>query len=93
VLREIHGDFPEVIVVIEGHSDDSGPAKFNRMLGLRPATAVQQRLISLGVPAAHVRTTTFGESKPVCTGNDRPCRERNRTVEFRAAVRAVGCAA
>jgi outer membrane protein OmpA-like peptidoglycan-associated protein len=92
VLGEVHREFPDVIVGIEGHSDDSGPAEFNRMLGLHNAAAVQQTPFSLGVPEAHLRTVSVGESKPVCTGSGRTRRQRYRRVKFRAAVRAIGCA-
>jgi outer membrane protein OmpA-like peptidoglycan-associated protein len=62
------------------------------MLGLHNAAAVQQTPFSLGVPEAHLRTVSVGESKPVCTGSGRTRRQRYRRVKFRAAVRAIGCA-
>jgi outer membrane protein OmpA-like peptidoglycan-associated protein len=90
VLRESDGEFPEVIFVTEGHSEDSGPSDSNGILGLRRAIATHQKSIRLRVPAAQLRTATFGEGKPICTGTDRSCRQRNRWVEVRVPVRAIG---
>lgn len=89
VLLEIQREFPDVSFIVEGYCDDSGAAGYNRDLGFRRASAVRQRLISLGVPAAQVRSLSFAAENPVCTGRDRLCRQRNRRVEIRAVVRAV----
>lgn len=84
-LRELYREFPSLVIVIQGHCDDSGSAKYNMRLGARRARAVREALVRLGVPAAHLRVVSFGHTRPVCTEEDSVCRARNRRVEFRVA--------
>ena len=51
--------------VVEGHSDEQGTREYNLALGARRAGAVQEYLISQGVEAGRVRTSSFGKERPV----------------------------
>ena len=76
---------PDVIFVIEGHSDDVGSSKFNRELGTRRAEAVRELLAGEGVPASHLRIASLGNSEPLCSIREDACRDKNRRVHLRAA--------
>ena len=69
-------------VKIQGFSDDPGTPEQNRALGLRRADAARTYLASLGVPAARMRTKTYGSAKERLTNDcdDRSCRAQNRRV-------------
>jgi len=48
-------------IVVVGHADTSGPAKYNLRLSLKRAKAIQSGLVARGVPADLVRTEGRGE--------------------------------
>jgi peptidoglycan-associated lipoprotein len=84
-LQGILRDFPDVIIVIEGHCDDRGMAQYNEELGLQRANAVKQALLSRGFPDDRLRTASFSHRMPLCVTPDDRCRQKNRRVHFRAA--------
>jgi peptidoglycan-associated lipoprotein len=69
-------------VKIQGFADDPGTPEQNRALGLRRADAARTYLASLGLPAARMRTKTYGSAKERLTNDcdDRSCRAQNRRV-------------
>lgn len=54
---------PNIIVTVEGFTDPSGPADYNKKLGLARAEAVREYLISSGLSAEKVRAVSYGEDK------------------------------
>lgn len=73
--------YPETTVVIEGHTDDRGPARYNMKMSRQRAEAVAGVLINdLGIDAGRVKTEGFGETKPIATNATHEGRERNRRV-------------
>jgi peptidoglycan-associated lipoprotein len=69
-------------IKVEGFADDRGTLDTNKALGLRRADAARGYLASLGVPAARMRTKTFGNLKErlVNDCNEASCRAQNRRV-------------
>jgi len=74
---------PDLKLLIEGHTDDSGSADHNLDLSKRRAEAVKTVLVSqFDVDAARLATDGLGATKPIET-NDTPAgRAQNRRVEF-----------
>lgn len=71
-------------VVIEGHTDASGPDEYNRALSVRRAFVVKQYLVRVhGIEAARLRDTGFGKERPI--GGIDPHAAENRRVQFRGA--------
>lgn len=60
VIREHH---PGVVVTVEGFTDPSGSAAYNKRLGQRRADAVRAYLIAQGLPDAQVRAVSYGEDR------------------------------
>ncbi|HLU13634.1 MAG TPA: OmpA family protein [Arenimonas sp.] len=60
VIREHH---PGVVVTVEGFTDPSGSAAYNKRLGQRRADAVRDYLIAQGLPDAQVRAVSYGEDR------------------------------
>lgn len=69
-------------LLVEGHCDERGTEDYNNALGERRATALREALINQGVDASHVVTRSYGEYKPVATGNDESAYRQNRRGEF-----------
>jgi len=75
-------NYPNVRVTIEGHCDDRGSTEYNLALGQRRANAVKEYLVSLGVPADRLNTTSWGKEKPFCTEENEACWAQNRRGHF-----------
>lgn len=89
-LKDILRDFPNLVIVIEGHCDDRGSTAYNRELGKQRADAVRDLFLRQGITAAHLRAVSLGDTQPQCFTRDDECRRMNRRVHFRAAQRAGG---
>jgi len=72
---------PEVVTV-SGHCDERGSEEYNLALGEQRAEAVKRYLVDLGVPAARIRTVSFGESRPAVPGQGEEAWSRNRRAEL-----------
>ena len=64
--------------VIEGHADEQGTREYNIALGARRATAVQEYLISKGVPSSRMRTISYGKERPIEVCSEEACYAKNR---------------
>ncbi|NTW87771.1 MAG: peptidoglycan-associated lipoprotein Pal [Desulfobulbaceae bacterium] len=69
-------------VVIEGNSDERGTNEYNMALGERRAINVQQYLTNMGIDARSMQTLSYGEEKPLFTGQDEEAYSGNRRVDF-----------
>ncbi len=85
-LQDILRDFPDLIIVIEGYSDDWYRPEYNEQLGWRRADAVRRFLLDLSFPEDCLRVVSFGYRAPQCESQDDRCRQQNRRVHFRAAI-------
>ncbi len=57
-------NYPQKIVIVEGHTDQIGQASFNLELGDRRAHEVMAYLISKGVSPDQIVIVSFGEEQP-----------------------------
>lgn len=78
VLLSSHG----YRIAVYGHTDDQGPAEYNRQLSERRAEAVRQYFIDAGVPADIMSWQGLGESSPRVKGTSEAARQKNRRVEI-----------
>ena len=74
--------YPNSRVIIEGHCDERGSTEYNLALGDRRANAVKQYLVSLGIPADHITTMSWGKEKPFCPQSTEQCYAQNRRGHF-----------
>ena len=82
VIRDILANYPNQKLLIEGHCDERGSTEYNLALGQRRANAVKDYLVSLGIPADHLSTTSWGKEKPFCTEATEACYAQNRRGHF-----------
>jgi len=74
---------PQVeLISVEGHSDSTGSADFNRKLSQQRADSVAKYLEKKGVKAARMEPKGFGPDRPIADNETDPGREANRRVEF-----------
>lgn len=69
-------------VQIEGHCDSRGSGEYNLALGERRAKAVKGYLVSLGVDSKRMTIISYGEEKPLATGDSEDAYAKNRRVNF-----------
>ena len=77
-------------IIIEGHADEQGTREYNLALGARRASAVQDYLISQGVPASRMRTVSYGKERPIEICSDEACYSQNRRA---VTVLSIGAGA
>jgi peptidoglycan-associated lipoprotein len=73
---------PDVAVRVEGNCDERGTEEYNRSLGERRALAGREQLVGLGIESGRVDTLSYGEDKPLATGNNESAWKENRRDDF-----------
>ncbi len=83
-------DEPQFVLTVEGHCDERGTNDYNLALGEKRASAARDYLVSLGVPANRLRTISYGEERPFCSGSSESCWSQNRRAHFMISSRTDG---
>lgn len=65
-------------ITIEGKCDERGTREYNLALGERRANSVRQFLVAQGLPAARIKTISYGKERPEVVGSDEGAWARNR---------------
>ncbi len=74
---------PDVGLLIEGHTDDTGSERWNQELSERRAASAKEYLVSKGVSGNRITTVGKGESDPHVPNDSPENRALNRRVEFK----------
>ena len=84
LVANVAADPKAVFFEIEGHTDSTGAATTNEMIGLERAEAVKRYLYEQHhVPLHKISVISYGETKPVDSNGTRAGRARNRRVEVK----------
>jgi peptidoglycan-associated lipoprotein len=90
-LVERHGKYlasnPALSVRIEGHCDERGGREYNLALGQRRAEALARALRVYGVKDGQLETLSWGEDKPLATGQDETSWAKNRRADIEYPTR------
>lgn len=70
--------YPTYNLTVEGHADERGTREYNLALGERRANAVKEYLAANGLPAARVKTISYGKERPVALGSNEAAWSQNR---------------
>ncbi|MCX2742841.1 OmpA family protein [Mangrovivirga sp. M17] len=82
-LERMMAENPGIRVEIGGHTDNIGPASYNKDLSKKRAMAVVDYLIDKGIDPSRLTAVGYGEERPLASNDDeRDGRELNRRVEF-----------
>ena len=71
-----------VTVEVQGHCDERGTEAYNMALGDRRAKAAANFLEDLGVVGSRMTTVSYGEERPLDTGNNEDAWQKNRRAQF-----------
>ncbi|WP_160000592.1 peptidoglycan-associated lipoprotein Pal [Roseomonas sp. 18066] len=72
------GQYPQVQVVVEGHSDERGTREYNLALGQRRGNAARDGLVALGVSSARLSVVSYGKDRPAALGSTPDAWAQNR---------------
>lgn len=70
--------YPTYNITVEGHADERGTREHNLALGERRANSVKEYLAANGLPAARVKTISYGKERPVALGSNEAAWSQNR---------------
>ena len=81
-LAGVMKQYPDLNVVIEGHTDSVGTAEYNKKLSQERADAVKKYMVENGgIDANRIKAEGFGEDKPIASNKTKDGRQKNRCVE------------
>jgi outer membrane protein OmpA-like peptidoglycan-associated protein len=84
-LRELADNFeqyPDNVIVVEGHTDSVGTEEYNQKLSEQRASNVADYLIDNGVRSSNVTVYGYGELRPKSSNETAEGRQLNRRVEI-----------
>ena len=85
-LVSVMKQYPDLNVVIEGHTDSVGSAAYNKKLSQRRADAVNTYMVKKGgIDAKRLTAKGFGLEKPVASNATKEGKAKNRRVEAATA--------
>lgn len=73
---------PGLRIRIAGHADDRGSDEYNLVLGNKRATAAKRYLEAKGIDGGRIETISYGEERPVDSGQNEAAWAKNRRDEF-----------
>jgi hypothetical protein len=81
-IREAAAASSSSRIELDGHTDTSGPQRYNQVLSMRRARAVAVELVRDGVPLAAINIQGYGETQPLVPTGDGVREPLNRRVEI-----------
>lgn len=81
-IATILNQFPEMKIMVEGHTDNVGSEAFNLDLSEKRAQAVRDFLVSQGVAAERLSVAGYGFGRPRSTNDTEAGRQQNRRVDL-----------
>jgi outer membrane protein OmpA-like peptidoglycan-associated protein len=82
-VAKILTDNPDVMLSIDGHTDNSGDAEKNMTLSQNRADAVKSYLTKKGVEEGRLTATGHGQEEPVADNTTTAGKAKNRRVELK----------
>lgn len=73
----------ELKISLEGHTDSDGTEEYNMKLSKSRVEAVKDFLVANGVDASRIKTSYYGESKPIADNSTEEGKAKNRRVEMK----------
>jgi len=74
---------PQVLIRVEGNTDERGSREYNLALGDKRAQVVAKQLELMGAKAAQIEAVSYGEERPKAEGHDESAYAENRRADIR----------
>lgn len=75
--------YPDVVLAVEGHTDNRGAAAANLELSKERVLSVVRYMVANGISADRIKPYGYGESRPRAANATAEGREQNRRIEIR----------
>jgi OOP family OmpA-OmpF porin len=73
---------PDLKVEVDGHTDSTGTAAYNKTLSVKRAKAIKDHFVSRGIDTNRLTTKGFGFTNPAASNETKEGRAKNRRVEL-----------
>jgi OOP family OmpA-OmpF porin len=73
---------PNVVILVEGHTDNVGSNRINDALSKRRAESVKRYLVKKGISPRRIKTVGYGERRPIASNATEWGRRLNRRTEI-----------
>jgi OOP family OmpA-OmpF porin len=81
-VAEVMKKYPDLKIVIEGHTDNVGGKKYNLNLSQKRAEAIKKVMVTkFNIKPSRLTAKGFGSSKPIEHNSTEEGRQKNRRVE------------
>lgn len=74
---------PQMRIVIEGHTDNTGSVSLNQTLSEKRAQSIKAEIVKRGIEPGRMETIGYGSSKPVADNGTAAGRTQNRRVTIK----------
>ena len=81
-LAVIFKEYPQTVILVEGHTDSAGSEEYNMGLSKLRAESVTNYLVSQGLESGRFTTKWYGETQPVADNATTEGKTKNRRVEI-----------
>ena len=75
-------EYEQTVLVVDGHTDSTGPNSYNQRLSEERAETVARYLINRGIRPVRIEAYGYGEDYPVASNGSAEGRRQNRRVEL-----------
>ncbi|MBU3020240.1 OmpA family protein [Aestuariibacter sp. A3R04] len=82
-VATVVNQYEKTVLLIEGHTDDTGTAAYNQTLSEQRAQSVKNLLVTFSVNPTRVTTVGLGEYQPKVPNTSADNRQMNRRVELK----------
>lgn len=82
-VATVVNQYEKTVLLIEGHTDDTGSAGYNQTLSEQRAQSVKNLLVTFNVNSTRVTTVGLGEYQPKVPNTSAENRQMNRRVELK----------
>ncbi|MCX5856914.1 MAG: OmpA family protein [Deltaproteobacteria bacterium] len=81
-LADVMKKYPDLNIVVEGHTDNIGGKQYNEKLSQKRAEAIKDTMVKkFNIASTRVKAIGYGLSKPIATNSTKEGRQQNRRVE------------
>jgi len=81
-IADVMKKYPDLNIVVEGHTDNVGGKQYNLKLSQRRSEAIKKVMVKkFKIKASRIKAKGFGFSKPIASNSTKEGRQKNRRVE------------
>jgi outer membrane protein OmpA-like peptidoglycan-associated protein len=85
-LAGVFTNYPENIVMLEGHTDSDGTEAYNQTLSEKRSKSVENYLKGKDLNIASLSSAGYGETRPIASNETQEGKAMNRRVEMKISV-------